>query len=309
MRIFIIGGGGFLGTHLVPKLLEQNHTLSILTRNREKAKKLEAAGIKAVVGDLLQPERFLPGIKPHDAVVNIAMPDIKPGRVTGEQFNKLRKQTTSFFSTAIAIAEKAECPLIATLGTSFHTRGDEVADESWPVQRFGMAKIGEFADPLIAGVIKRGHPHLIQMLPGEVYGPGGLFGDFMYQWMKQGKYKIIGSGNNYIPRIHVDDCARAYVAVLNKMPLGERFIIADDGPCTQREFASFMADCMNVSRPGHIPGFLARLVMGKMIYETVSMNCRVSNAKAKDLLDWTPEYPSYQQGLPAAIKEIENSIT
>ena len=49
--------------------------------------------------------------------------------------------------------------------------------------------------------------------------------------------------------------------------------------------------------------------MGKMIYETVTMNCRVSNAKAKDLLDWTPEYPSYQQGLPAAIKEIENSIT
>ena len=258
---------------------------------------------------MLQLERFLPAIKPHDAVVNIAMPDIRPGRVTGEQFHSLRRQTTSYFSTAIAIAEKAECPLIATLGTSFHTRGNEVADESWPIQRFGMAKIGEFADTLIANVIKRGSPPLIQMLPGEIYGPGGLFRNFMYNWMKQGKYKIIGSGNNYIPRIHVADCARAYVAVLNKMPVGERFIIADDGPCTQREFADFMADCMNVSRPGSIPGFLVKIAMGEMIYNTVTMNCRVSNAKAKQVLDWTLEYPSYQEGLPAAIKEIENLNT
>jgi nucleoside-diphosphate-sugar epimerase len=291
----------------VPELLKQNHSLSILTRNRERAKILEAAGVKAIVGDLLQPERFLPGIKPHDAVINIAMPDIKQGKVTGEQFNKLRKQTTSYFSTAIAIAEKAECPLIATLGASFRTRGDEVADESWPIQRFGMAKIGEFTDSLIANVIKRGSPPLIQILPGEIYGPGGLFLNFMYNWMKQGKYKIIGSGNNYIPRIHVDDCARAYVAVLNKMPVGERFIIADDGPCTQREFADFMADCMNISRPRSIPGFLVKITMGEMIYDTITMNCRVSNARAKQVLDWQLEYPSYQEGLPAAIKEIENN--
>jgi nucleoside-diphosphate-sugar epimerase len=309
MKIFLIGGAGFLGNHLVPELLKQKHTLSVLTRSRESAKQLEADGVKTVVGDLLQLERFLPAIKPHDAVVNIAMPDIKPGKITGDQFNKLRKQTTSYFSAAIAIAEKAECPLIATLGTSFRTRGNEVADESWPIRRFGMAKIGEFADTLIANVIKRGSPPLIQMLPGEIYGPGGLFRNFMYNWMKQGKYKIIGSGNNYIPRIHVADCARAYVAVLNKMPVGERFIIADDGPCTQREFADFMADCMNISRPGSIPGFLVKIAMGEMIYNTVTMNCRVSNAKAKQVLNWILEYPSYQEGLPAAIKEIENLDT
>jgi nucleoside-diphosphate-sugar epimerase len=124
-----------------------------------------------------------------------------------------------------------------------------------------MTKIGELVDTLISEVIRRGSPPLIQMLPGEIYGLGGLFQTFMYEWMKKGRYRVIGSGENYIPRIHVADCAQAYVEVLKNMPLGERFIIADDGPCTQREFSDFMADSMNIPRPKSVPGFIIRIVM------------------------------------------------
>jgi len=168
-----------------------------------------------------------------------------------------------------------------------------------------MTKIGELVDPLISEVIKRGLPPLIQMLPREIYGPGGLFRNFMYEWMKNRKYRVIGSGKNYIPRIHVEDCAQAYVRALEKIPLGEKFIIADDGPCTQKEFADLMADCMKVPRPKSIPGFVVRIVMGSLIYETATMNCRVDNAKAKEYLGWKLRYPTYREGLPAAIREIE----
>lgn len=305
MKVFVIGGTGFLGTHLVPKLQKQGHEVTILTRSREKASDLESRGIKVVVGDLLQPEPFIPDLSPQDAVISIAMPDIRPGKLSSKRFRILQKQVTAYFSTSIAVAEKLSCPLILTLGTSFRTTGDEMADESWPIERFGMTKIGELVDPLISEVIKRGSPPLIQMLPGEIYGPGGLFRNLMYEWMKKGRYRVIGSGKNYIPRIYVEDCAEAYIKALGKMPLGERFVIADDLPCTQREFSDFMADCMNVPRPKSVPGFIIRIVMGKLLYETITMNCRVSNAKAKKLLDWKLRYPTYREGLPAAIKAIE----
>jgi nucleoside-diphosphate-sugar epimerase len=103
----------------------------------------------------------------------------------------------------------------------------------------------------------------------------------------------------------VEDCAEAYVKVLEKMPLGERFIVADDGPCTSREFADHMADCMNVPRPKSVPGFIVRIVLGELLYETVTMNCRVSNAKAKKYLDWEPEYPTYREGLPVTVRRLE----
>ena len=306
MKVFVLGGTGFLGTHLLPKLLEHSHNITVLTRDREKASSYEPVGIKVIVGDLLQPELFIPSLTPQDVVISVAMPEIQPGRITSKRLGILQEQITTYFSTSIAIAEKLDCPLISTLGTSFRTTGDELADESWPIERFGMTRIGERIDPLISEVIKRGSPPLIQMLPGEIYGPGGLFKNFMYEWMKKGKYRVIGSGKNCIPRIHVDDCAEAYVRALGKMPLGERFIIADDGPCTMREFSDFMADCMDVPRPKSVPGFIIRIVLGKLICETVTMNCRVNNTKAKKYLDWKLEYPTYREGLPAAIKEIEN---
>ncbi len=36
------------------------------------------------------------------------------------------------------------------------------------------------------------------------------------------------------------------------------------------------------------------------------MNSVVSNAKARKYLGWEPEYPSYVNGLPATIEEIQS---
>jgi hypothetical protein len=69
-----------------------------------------------------------------------------------------------------------------------------------------------------------------------------------------------------------------------------------------------MADIMRVSRPGAIPAFMVRFVMGRRIYETVKMNCRVTNKKAKTMLGWSLRYPCYRQGLPAAIAAIEGAV-
>lgn len=309
MKVFLVGGTGFLGSTLLPKLIEKRHDVTVLTRSREKMSGLESAGARGMVGDLLRPDSFLRRIAPHDAVIAIAMPEVTPRRMTEKRLKELQDKTTSMFSSSIAIAERCLCPLIVTLGTSFTTRGAEIADESWPIERFGMARAGQQVDLLLSSVLKRGIPPLIQMLPGQIYGHGGIFKKLMYQWMKKGKYRVVGSGDNYIPRIYVSDCAEAYVHVLDRMPVGERFIVADDGPCTAREFADFMAACMKVPRPKSVPGFVIKAVLGKALYETVTMNCRVSNAKAKSRLEWSPAYPTYREGLPAAIRKLENGDT
>ncbi|MBU0494671.1 MAG: NAD-dependent epimerase/dehydratase family protein [Chloroflexi bacterium] len=303
-KVLVIGGTGFLGTHLLPRLLERGHDVTVLARSRDKVVDLESRGIRGVPGDLLQPKSFMAGLPPQDVVVSIARPGFKPGRMSRQQFETLRQQTPFYFSTPIAMAERLDCPLIVTLGTSFRTTGDQIADESWPIERFGLARMGEQVDPLLAEVVERGSPPLIQMLPGEIYGPGGLF-KTMVEWTKKGRYRVFGSGQNRIPRVHVDDCAEAYAQAVDRLPLGERFILADDGPCTAREFADYLADCLNVPRPGTLPGFVARIVLGKLMVETIMMDCRVSNARAKERLDWTLQYPTYREGLPATVRALE----
>ena len=235
------------------------------------------------------------------------MPAIPVGsRVSRQRFVALKAEATAIFANSMALARDLGVPLILTSGASFRTRGDEVADETWPVYRGGLAAIGADTDPLIDEALRIGSPPLVLMMPGQIYGNGGMFRNFMYPMMKKGHSRVIGSGANYLPRIHVDDCAAACLEAVRRLPVGERLIIADDTPSTQREFTEFMAELMGLPRPGRIPALAVRLVMGDFLYKTVTMNSKVTNAKARRVLDgWRPAYPSYREGLRAAIAEIE----
>jgi nucleoside-diphosphate-sugar epimerase len=69
-------------------------------------------------------------------------------------------------------------------------------------------------------------------------------------------------------------------------------------------FIVSMAQLMGKKRPGHLPGFVVRMVIGSDFYSVISMNCQVTNEKARRILDWQPQYPSFREGLIAVINEI-----
>jgi len=255
------------------------------------------------LGDLLEPKAFIPSLDPHDIVVSIAMP-LEFGKMSKKKFAMIAERTTKFTQTALDIGQKLDCPIIFTLGTSYRTGPGEVADETWPIDRFGITKAGIEAERLMHNAQAEGRP-IIMMIPGQIYGPGGMFLE-MYSRLKSGKFGIVGKGDNHIPRIHVEDCAEAYALAIDKMPLNDSFILADDTPCTMREFTEFMASCVGMSKPRTIPKILARVVMGKLLIEMLDMNCIVSNAKMKQVLGLELKYPSYREGLPAVIEEIES---
>ncbi|MFW9907152.1 MAG: NAD-dependent epimerase/dehydratase family protein [Candidatus Thorarchaeota archaeon] len=304
MRVFLLGGTGLLGSHLLPLLLERGHNVTVLTRSRSKLEYLESCGASAIVGDLLKPNEFMSSLIPHEIVVNIAMP-FAFGRMSKSTFNKMRENTTRFVANALAIGEEFKCPTILTLGTSYKTGPGEVADETWPIERFGITLAGADADAIINRAIENGQP-IIQMIPGQIYGPGGNF-MMMYEMMMSGRFGIFGKGDNYIPRIHVEDCANAYLLAIEKNPVGEKYIIADDTPCTTREFSEYMAFCGGKPAPRTLPNFVARLVLGNLLLETLNMNCIVSNAKAKFELGWDLKYPSYREGLEDVISRLQDS--
>ncbi|UCE11500.1 MAG: NAD(P)-dependent oxidoreductase [Candidatus Thorarchaeota archaeon] len=303
MKVLVFGGTGFLGSYLVPKLLLRGHDVTVVTRRESQILRLEESGVRGVLGDLLEPEPLLSSLTPQDIAIFMAMP-LEFGRMSKNKIKEITHRTTQFISTSLAVGEELSCPVIITLGTSYRTGPGEVADESWPIERFGLTKVGVGVDRLIAKAIEKGSPPLIRMIPGQIYGPGGQFMQ-MYRMMKSGRFGVFGEGANRIPRVHVEDCAEAYALAIDKMPLGESYILADDTPCTMREFSEFMAECMGISKVRTIPGFIGRLVIGKELMETMKMDCVVSNEKAKRELGWQLKYPSYREGLSDTINQIE----
>jgi NAD dependent epimerase/dehydratase family. len=306
MKILVIGGTGLVGSYLLPRLIEKGDEVFALTRNIDKIDRINKLGAHGILGDIRNPLSFKSSLpKKLDIIVLLAMPTVKPGqRITKKRKEALREETNDFFRNSMDLAIQFNIPVILPSGTSFKTVNDEIADETWPILRTGLTEIGKDTDEMFSQAKKTQNPKVIQLLYGKIYGNGGLF-RFMYNMMAKGRSKIIGKGDNYIPNIHASDAATAIVQTIEKLPIGERIIIADDTPVSQKNFTAYMAELMNKKRPGHIPAFIIKFVLGKDFYEIIRMDCKVSNAKAKRLLDWKPEYPSYKEGLKMTIIEMK----
>ena len=307
MRVLIFGGTGFVGSALVPMLCARNHDVLVMSRKRDAPSRLSAIGARMLVGDLLSPVNIVPDAGRIDAIVLLAAPRLFGKRLGNRRFRKLKTELTAIYSNALDVARRLDCPILITGGTAFPTVGDQVADESWPLVRVGAARIGEDVDPLVQKAVAEGAPKVVWILPGQIYGPGGMF-MMMVEMAKKGRSVILGDGRNCVPRIHVEDCAAAYLAALEHLETlttGERFIVADDVGCTSLEFSARLAELLHASRPKPVPTFIVKLLLGKLLFETATMHCRVSNAKAKRVLGWAPRYPSYDQGLKATVEAIE----
>ena len=308
MKIFVIGGTGLVGSYLLPRLVDAGNKVYTLTRSESKIEKIKKLGAYGILGDIRHPQLFKNNIPQNlDIIVLLAMPSVKPGsRMTRKRKAELREETNDFFRNSMELAVYYNVPVILPGGTSYKTEKKEIADETWPILRIGLTEIGSDTDKMVNHAIKTNNPKIIQLIYGKIYGNGGLF-RFMYNMMEKGRSKIIGRGNNYIPNIHASDAANAIIKAIERMPTGEKFIIADDTPVTQKDFTIYMAELMNKKRPGKIPGFIIKLILGKDFYEIVQMNCTVSNEKAKRILGWHLEYPSYREGLQVTIKDMKEN--
>lgn len=306
MKILIIGGTGLVGSYLLPRLVEKGNEVFALTRTKDKIERINKLGAFGLIGNIRNPQDFISNLPGKlDIIVLLAMPTVKPGhRMTKKRKEELRKETNDFFRNSMDLAINFNVPIILPSGTSFKTENNEIADETWQILRIGLTEIGKDTDEMVNQAIKTQNPKVIQLLYGKIYGNGGLF-RFMYNMMEKGRSKIIGKGDNCIPNIHASDAASAIVKAIEKLPIGEKFIIADDTAVTQKDFTIYMAKLMNKKQPGHIPAFIIKLVMGNDFYEIIRLNCKVSNSKAKRLLDWKPEYPSYKEGLEETIKDMK----
>ena len=68
-RIFIAGGTGYVGSRLIPRLLEQGHEVTALVR--EPSRQKLAAGCTALIGDALDAASYREHVHGHDTFIQL----------------------------------------------------------------------------------------------------------------------------------------------------------------------------------------------------------------------------------------------
>ena len=74
LKIFIAGGAGFIGRHLVKAVLARGHEVYGLAKDRMRGKVLEELGCRSIIGNLLTNGPWERAIEKFDVAIGCTMP-------------------------------------------------------------------------------------------------------------------------------------------------------------------------------------------------------------------------------------------
>ncbi len=311
MKVLIAGATGAIGKPLSRTLRAAGHEILGITRSTDGAADLRAAGVQPIVADAMDRSALLTALTGASADVVVheltALTKAPARHRDMIQTNRLRTEgTKNLLDAAHVVGARKFVTQSIIFGYGYTDHGDNLVTEENP---FGQLHSGK-ANPHVAAMLAN------ERLAGEADGITGIalrYGLFYgadvqnYATMlRKRKLPIPTKPNNPLSWIHIDDAASATAAAVVGGGAGA-YNIVDDKPASWREMFTSMASALDAPPPRALPPGLIRLAAPYVATIALDTTLRVSNAKAKAELGWTPEYPTLKEGLLAMKAQLRGT--
>ncbi|TCS69997.1 NADH dehydrogenase [Sulfuritortus calidifontis] len=198
-KICILGGSGFVGSHLTARLVEQGKQVTIATRRRERAKHLlPLPGVEVVEADIHDPQALKSLFAGQDAVINLV--GILHGNRKAYEHNhaELPRKIVS----ACHAAGIFRLLHMSALG----------ADVNSPSLYQRTKADGE---AIVRAAEKTHHLHTTIFRPSVIFGPGDSFLNLFARLLKLAPIVPLASGNTRFQPVYVGDVVRAFAQSLD----------------------------------------------------------------------------------------------
>jgi NADH dehydrogenase len=243
MKVFIAGGTGFVGEHLVREVLKNDHSVRLLVHTRSAL----SDKIEQVTGDVTRPETFVASINGCDAVINL-VGIIREFPERGITFEKLHAQATTALVAASRSAGVSRYLQMSALGT----RPNAVSAYHQTKWRAEDAVRGSGLEWTI-------------FRPSLIFGPHDAFINMLAAQLRLTPIMpVIGSGTYQLQPIHADDVARCFSRALT-MPetIGQVYELCGADRVSYEALLDMIATTMGLARPikPHAPLGLMKLII------------------------------------------------
>jgi nucleoside-diphosphate-sugar epimerase len=282
MKIFVTGATGFIGSAIVPELINAGHQVLGLSRSDAGAKSLVAAGAQVHRGDLKDLESLRGGAAMSDAVIHAAFV---------HDFSKFAENCEidgQAIETLGSVLEGSDRPFIVTSGTAGLAAPGQVATEDNNIApNFPFPRVSE---QMALALVRKGVRASVMRLP-QVHDTTkqGLVTYLIAVAREKGVSAYVGEGRNRWSAAHVLDVARLYRLALEKHEAGAKYhAVAEEG-VAMRDIAEAIGrglkvQVVSLSREqaqGHF-GWLSMFA---------SNDLQASSAQTRRKLGWNPTGP------------------
>ena len=228
MKYFITGATGFVGGLLARMVREAGHEVHASVRNPEKAKELQAVGVKPYKGDVTDKESMREAMTGVDGIYHVAG-WYKVGAKDKSDGEKVNIQGTR---NVLELMQELKIPkgvYTSSCVVNSDTKSKSV-DESY---RFTGKHISEYdrtkaaAHDIAKEFIAKGLP-LVIVMPGVMYGPGdtSIVRTNIIALLK-GELPVMPDRGGYC-WAHVDDAVQGHILAMEMGRVGETYMICGE---------------------------------------------------------------------------------
>ena len=216
MKVLVTGGTGFLGSHIVRRLLDRGDDVRVVARHRTEF--VEQTGIDFTMADICDVEKIAVACRDVDAVIHTAAHE--GAELKYETFLKTNVYGTK--SVVEGCRRAGVRFLIATSSPSVVDPGEslEGVDETCPYPKKSLsyyAKTKRIAEEI---VLRANSPSLLTcaIRPRLIWGPGDkqLIPRIIAR-ARRGHLYQIGKGDNLLDITYVENAADAHLLALNAL--------------------------------------------------------------------------------------------
>jgi NADH dehydrogenase len=237
MKVFLTGVTGFVGKHMLERLLAEGHAVRALVRDPKNASALARPNVELVGGDVAEGTGLDPGIQGCDAVIHLVGIIVEKGKNTFESVHHVG------------------------------TRNVVEAAKRTGIKRFvQMSAVGVRADGVAAyqttkwkgeeEVRRSGIPFCI-LRPSLIFGQGDGFVTQMMETMRSAPLfrPVPGNGKPKFRPISIDDVTACFVRALTAEAATNQTVeLGGADELTLNEVLAEIARCAGVRKPAvHIP--------------------------------------------------------